>query len=421
MKNAKLKVCLYFILTYSIFCLVSLNRHSHTTSFNYHSEIFSDKAGYNVYLPALFIYDFNAANFPKHTDVKTGNGFILDSINQKIITKYPYGVALLESPFWLTAHVFSNSKDGYSSFYQKAIDFSGCFYLTLGLFFLFFIFRHQTNNKKSLLFSALFVLSSGIFYYGIFETGMSHIYSFCSLSIILYLLFNKTSINEIYYLTYLAIACLVYVVVRPINAVFLVPVLVYFLYLNNELYFNQKSITSISRAQFAVLVLIIILFIAPQLAYYKYAFGSFIAKSYQNESFETPTFSRMFEVLFSPNNGLLIYYPVCLLLVLYAFFTQNKFKPLLTILFLSYLIIYASWWSLSLGCSFGHRAFNDIFLLFLIPVFLNPNKIQKWLILTIILLAIVNFKFIFSYDTCLYTSLNWDFAEYQSILFGEFK
>jgi hypothetical protein len=36
-------------------------------------------------------------------------------------------------------------------------------------------------------------------------------------------------------------------------------------------------------------------------------------------------------------------------------------------------------------------------------------------------MALINFKFIFSYDSCLFTSYNWDFTEYKSILFGEFK
>ena len=111
----------------------------------------------------------------------------------------------------------------------------------------------------------------------------------------------------------------------------------------------------------------------------------------------------------------------CLVMIIYSFLTNHKFTFLLLSLFIIYILIYASWWSLSLGCGFGHRAMNDIVLVFFAPFFIFSEKPKKWIILTILALAIVNFKFIFSYDSCLYTSVNWDFTEYTSILFGDFK
>lgn len=417
----KLKITGLFILVYTLFCFISLNRHSQSKIFTYHSELWADKAGYNVYLPSLFIYDFKATNFPENLDFKIGNGFTLDSLSGKVITKYPYGVSLLQGPFWLVAHVISDTKDGYSIYYQKSVDFAGCFYLTLGLFFLFFMFKKHNSLGQSILLSLLVVLSSGLFYYGIFETGMSHIYSFCSLSVLLYLLLNKNYFKPTTYLIYISIISLIYLVVRPINAFFLLPLFAYFIYINQNDYFNKSILLNLNKKQIISIFIIAILFALPQLLYYKYAFGSFIAKSYQNESFQTPTFSRILELLFSPNNGLLIYYPICIVMVIYSFWTNHKFKSGLLILFITYILIYASWWSLSLGCGFGHRAMNDIILLFFLPLFLFPVKIKKWLVVMVICMSIINLKFIFSYDSCLFTSYNWDFTEYKSILFGEFK
>lgn len=421
MRQQRNNILICFFFTYAAFIILSLNRHSHTQSFNYHSEIFADKAGYNVYLPSLFIYNFDANQFPSHSDIKTGSGFTLDTISGKVISKYPYGVSLLQSPFWLVAHIFSDSKDGYSFYYQKSVDFAGSFYLTLGLFFLFFTFRKQNTLWQSILYCLLVVLSSGIFYYGIFETGMSHIYSFCCLSILLYLFFNKNKFKQAFYVLLIAILSSVYLIIRPINALFLLPILGYFLMSNHENYFNRNSILNLTKKQIIFTFVVCSLFFLPQFIYYKYAFGSFFVKSYQNEPFEVPTFSRIIELLFSPNNGLLIYYPVCLLMIIYSIFSKHKFHILIISLFIIYVLIYASWWSLSLGCGFGHRAMNDIILVFFIPLFAYTEKPKKWIILTILALAIVNFKFIFSYDTCLYTSINWDFTEYASILFGEFK
>jgi hypothetical protein len=419
MPKQKLNTSIAFLLVFGLFIFLSLNRHSKSKPFTYHSELWADKAGYNVYLPSIFIYNFNATQFPKNIVTKTGNGFKLDSTSQKIITKYPYGVSLLQSPFWLVAHFIADTKDGYSSPYQKSIDIAGSFYLALGLFFVFFLFKKQYSRLQSILLSIVTLFSSGIFYYGIFETGMSHIYSFFCLAILLYLIFNKKKHNSITYLYLLAISTTLYIVIRPINTIFLMPLFSYFIYLNNPNYFNFHTLLNLKWKEIAVIILLVLIIISPQLFYYKYAFNEFFAKSYQNESFQFPTIDRITKLLFSPNNGLLIYYPTCLLLIFYSFIQKHNFRYVALILFASYVVIYASWWSLSLGCSFGHRAMNDIYLLFLIPIFFKPLK--KWVLISIIILSLANFKFIFSYDTCLYTSINWDYTEYLSILFGEFK
>ena len=421
MSKYNLKIICIFILVFGLFSFLSLNRHSQSKIFTYHSELWADKAGYNVYLPSLFIYDFDATNLPDSLDYKVGNGFTLNRLSGKIITKYPYGVSLLQSPFWLMAHALSEKKDGYSIFYQKSIDFAGCFYLTLGLFFLFFILKKNYSQWQCISLSLLIIISSGIFYYGIFETGMSHIYSFCTFSILLYLLLNKNNFKPTNYILLISIISLVYIVVRPINVLFLLPILGYFIYLNDANYFNRTTISDINKKQILLILSVSVLLILPQLAYYKYAFGNFFVKSYQNEPFEIPTLNRIIELLFSTNNGLLIYYPICLVMIIYSFWTNHKFKVLLLILFVFYILIYASWWSLSLGCGFGHRAMNDIILVFFVPLFIFAIKPKKSIILIILALAIVNFKFIFSYDTCLYSSENFDFTEYKSILFGEFK
>lgn len=417
----KLKIVLIFISVFGLFSFISLNRHSSAKPFTYHTELWADKAGYNVYLPSLFIYDFNANSFPKKIDYNTGNGYSLDTTSGKVITKYPYGVSLLQSPFWLIAHCISYKKDGYSFYYQKSIDVSASFYLTLGLFFLFFIFNQYHSLKQSVLLCLTVILSSGIFYYGIFETGMSHIFSFCVLAILLYLLLNRNKFNSAYYPIFIFSIAVLYIIIRPINSLFIIPIILYFLYIDDKNYLNRDTIRNLRFKDFFLFLLIFILFAIPQLTYYKYAFGNFLAKSYQNESFEIPTFGRVTELLFSPNNGLLIYNPICIILIIYSIVKKHKFSFLVILLFAIYVLIYSSWWSLSLGCGFGHRAMNDIFIALFFPFLTSSKKISKILTFTFIILVLVNIKFIFSYDSCLYTSLNWDFTEYSSILFGDFK
>ena len=414
MPNKK-NIVLFFAI-YSLFCFLSLNRHSQAKPNTYHAEIWADKAGYNVYLPALFIYDFNASTFPHQLEAHTGYGFTLDSLSKKVVTKYPYAVALMQSPFWLLAHVASSQKDGYSLFYQKSIDFAGSFYLTLGLFFLYSLVRRYQTTSLSILLTLLIALSTGIFYYGIYETGMSHIYSFCCLAIILYLLTSPViNVSKLISIVFLS---LLFVVIRPINVLFLIPIIISIAYKTKKI----STILHLLNVKIIVTCLLItFLLILPQLVYYKYAFGSFFTMSYKNEPFVTPNLYRIVELLFSPNNGLLIYYPVLIVLFVFYFMYKQLFNALPIGLLWLYIMIYAAWWSLSLGCGFGHRAMNDIIIVFFLPFIFSDRKISKLFIGCLIICALINLKFILSFDTCLHFSTNWNYQEYVSIVFGEFK
>lgn len=417
MSKNKFKILFAFILVFGLFAFISLNRHSVARNFTYHSELWADKAGYNVYLPALFIYDFNANQLPENLEMKTGNGFHADSLSGKIITKYPYGVSLLQSPFWVMAHVISPEKDGYSYFYQKSIDIAGSFYLSLGLFFLFFTIRKFRSVNQSVILAMGIVLSTGIFYYGIFDTGMSHIYSFACLSIILYLLLNLTNTNFKKYLLLIGFISILYVIVRPLNSLFLIPILLYFYFSSGHFILSHIF----SWKFISIMALLSVVLVAPQLFYYKYGFGSYFSNSYQNEPFVFPSLNRISILLFGSDNGLFIYYPILLVLLFYMIKSFNSLSKLGLGLLLIYILIYASWWSLSLGCGFGHRAINDIALVLFIPLFITGKKTEPIFLTLIIICSLVNIKFMFSYDSCLFTSDSWNYTEYLSILFGEFK
>jgi hypothetical protein len=333
------------------------------------------------------------------------------------VTKYPYGVSLLQSPFWLIAHSFSSKKDGYTFLYQKSIDIAGSFYLCAGLFFLFFTLRKFKSLVESIGISMCIILSTGIFYYGIFDTGMSHIYSFACLSCIFYLGINLKESNFKRYLLLIGIVSILYVVIRPLNLLFLLPILVYF-------YFSSAPFIRgyiFSGPLIFSIVLFACVFITPQLLYYKYAFGSFFTNSYQNEPFILPDLNRISVLLFGSDNGVFIYYPVLLIILFYLIKNFNRMSKFALGIFLTYILIYASWWSLSLGCGFGHRAINDISLMLFIPLFLNPKKTSPVLLFLLFACSLVNIKFMFSYDSCLFNTDTWNYSEYLSILFGEFK
>ncbi|NBY10976.1 MAG: hypothetical protein EBQ77_08260, partial [Sphingobacteriia bacterium] len=178
---------LTFILGFFIF--LSLNRHSKSGIQNYHSEIWADKAGYYIYLPAFFIYNFQVDGLPAEIDKKTGNGFIVR--DGKIITKYTYGVALLQAPFFIICHVLSKlcnlQDDGFSLIYHKSINIAAVIYSFFSFIFLFNFLIRYLKKKVVIITLACLYIGTNIFYYSVFETGMSHIYSLFLFASYLYL------------------------------------------------------------------------------------------------------------------------------------------------------------------------------------------------------------------------------------------
>ncbi len=97
------KLTIYLAIVAVFLLFLSLNIHSNKKPANYRCEIHADKAGYYVYLPALFLYDFNPNKFPKNIENTIGEGFAFIKKNsendQKVIfTKYPCGVNYCSIP-----------------------------------------------------------------------------------------------------------------------------------------------------------------------------------------------------------------------------------------------------------------------------------------------------------------------------------
>ena len=57
-----------FITLWSCLLLITINKHIRRQPNTYDSEIFADKAGYYVYLPATFIYNWNGQEMPDSID-----------------------------------------------------------------------------------------------------------------------------------------------------------------------------------------------------------------------------------------------------------------------------------------------------------------------------------------------------------------
>ena len=177
----------YVVLFLLIFILINV-RQKIVTNFN--CEICADKAGYYMYLPAIFQYGFKVDNYPEKLDEQHGNGFRIDKVNNKIITKFTCGVALLQFPFYsfgtLIAKVFSLNVLPYSFYYLFFINIGAAFYIVLGLYFMRKWLNYYVDDISSFLTILIIFFGTNLYYYTLDESLMTHLYSFSLFSALLY-------------------------------------------------------------------------------------------------------------------------------------------------------------------------------------------------------------------------------------------
>lgn len=420
----------YAILLLGVVVFLSFNRHSKSTYNNYHSVIWADKAGYYIYLPATFIYNWDASKLDTSVTRSTGNGFILQDDN-KINTKYTYGVALLEAPFFLTAHALAKltgePADGFSRYYHWSIMMASAFYLFLGLFFLGKFLRHHFNQGVVLISLSSILLATNLYYYTIDDAGMSHVFSFMAFSLFLFAYKESTVIDRKRYTRFLVpLSIGLIIAIRPINIVF--PLFLWFWDLNDQSIPQRLKRLVADRKALALMLAIPAILLIPQLAYWHHLSGKFLYDSYVNEGFSNWAAPQLGAVWFSPHAGLFLYTPLMLCIVAGWFLLKQKSAGnawLILILFLVVSYIFGSWWSWHLGCGFGHRGYVEYFAIFSVPLGYFISRIwnsgnaarRTGLLLLILVLSAYNLKLNYSYPGCWMVD-TWDFAQFFHYLFN---
>jgi len=419
---------LFKLLLFSILLFLTFNKQSRNGVFTYKSQIWGDKAGYYVYLPAAFKYQFNSTLFPDSIATKTGNGFKLNLENQIVYTKYSLGVALMQMPFYLLADVAAKplgfKNDGFSLIYHWAIDVAAVFYLTLALLLLNSLLLNYCSRSVAFL-SLLFLFgASNLYYYGIAETGMSHVYSFFLFAAFLKLAHNFSSRLKLSFSGYLLLGLVsgLIVLIRPTNIIFLSAGLFFHFHPNVSLF---RKIKALPIPQVLMSLLIAFLVLVPQFLYWKYSSGNYIHYAYSNEGF---IWSRplMLHTLFSPNNGFILYSPL-FLFVLVGIYLMKKQQPenalYLALLFAGITYLFSCWWSWEFGCAFGARSYVEFWALFLFPLaamikhILEAKVFIKWTLLTILtFFFMLNLEMIYIYDGCYYGNGAWDWEAYLKLL-----
>ncbi len=379
--------------------LVSLNFHK--KNYDY-AMMTSDSEGYYLYLPAVFIYH----SFDHVTAEKEGLNFVdccgLDSIT--VQDRYPYGAALLETPFFLVGHAYASwfmgpshpapenfnhppegffsliftrgytpergQATGWSPPYMIAIMIAAAFYVALGLWFVKEILKRYFTLPVALLTPLVILLGTNLYYYSYRAAGMSHVYSFFLFAAFLWQLprfFENPGWKRCIWLGLtFGLIC----VTRPTNCI------IGFLFFLFDIYSWQQfkaRIKWLAGLGWKLLLMagMVFLMAIPQMIFYKIMYGSALTWSYGKEGFDYWNHPQVGNVLFSHQNGFFMYAPVLLLMapglvIAWKNKTGSPFAVLVIFMLATY--IFASWWAWWFGGAFGHRCYVEYLALLALPL-----------------------------------------------------
>jgi hypothetical protein len=357
-----------------------------------------DGNGYYAYLPAVFLYQDFSFSFlvdQKHPELHAFSGGFLNEVDScHRVNKYFCGEALLLSPFFLTAIVLSKIVgfpiDGYSFFFQLSVSFAALFYLLLGLYFLYRLFRiSNISDRLSGFILVLLLFGTNLAYYAFIQPAMSHVYSFSLISMFLYhatVFFQKKQLKGAMIATFLLALI---VLVRPVNIMILAALP--FTAGTFSCFWDVIKAT-IHRRGLLIMTLIFISIISLQFIFYRLETGSFLLWSYSGEKFDWGN-PHWWKVLWSYRKGFFIYTPLFLhfLISLLLLAKQHRGYRSLQAFFFFCIISYviSSWWNWYYGDSFGQRPFIDYYSFFALVIAKAFETVKnRWIQLTTALLAL---------------------------------
>jgi hypothetical protein len=327
--------------------------------------IWSDTEGYFSYLPLVFtIGDVHKLPDGSVNGRKNAAG--------ENVIKYTCGIAYFQMPaFFLTKaymkYTGNANPDIFAHEFCYAVWITGFLVGVLGLFFLNKALQERgfSPGIPALTLGTVF-FGTNLFHYMTLESGMSHAYSFGLFSFVLWFsprfFKNPSTLGAML----LGLICPWIMLIRPTNVVFILFVVWANFYDDKKQFFPffQKNILKIALALVAGFLVFV-----PQFLYWKEMTGQWLKFSYEGETFSHWIEPKITAVLLDPQNGLFLYSPAVVLMVVGMFLGKNNNKILgngggQILLFGLITYIFGSWWAWWFGGAFGHRSYVEFYAVF---------------------------------------------------------
>jgi hypothetical protein len=346
------------------------------------SPVRSDGEGYYAYLPSYLLYhddSFRVLISGHLSPSRTGFppsafGFSLQSTGHWL-DKYPVGEAILLLPFFLIGHlaalVAGVPADGYSNPELYAVGVAGLVYTVLGLSALGAALRRWFSDWVVAVTLVAVTFGTSVFHYATFDSIFAHAFSFFAVSVMLLCALRWYECpRSLLRALLLGLAVGAVIAVRLTDAVLIPAVLV--LGVGSRPALRQRLLLFRGHAAGgAVAVAAAAAVLAPQVITWYLATHHLLVRPYPGESFYF-SHPHLIGSLFSFRpHGLLPYAPVlavALVGLVASWRWRRDLAVPVTLAFLPFWYLVASWWDWSFTAGFGDRAFNDIVPFLAIPL-----------------------------------------------------
>lgn len=343
--------------------------------------LYGDDMGYYVYLPSAFIYhNLDSINtIPENEDMNGSTRWYLGAMagqwttpNGHVLVQYTYGVAAMEAPFFLAAHVWEQltggRPNGFAPSYMLAIRLATLFYGALGLWLLYRVLRRYFGPNGSLAGVAGIFLGSNLFWFTLHQAGMAHVPLFFLYALLMYLTIRLYEKPGWFLFAAIAFVAGFITLLRPTDIICLIIPLLYGVYrkehLRQRLLFLKKHWRAI-----ALMLPVFALPLLPQALYWKALSGSYFYDSYGEGQQFFWTHPKIIEGLFYFQNGWLAYSPLLIFSVL-GLVLYRAYRPwnwIIWILFPVYVYITYCWYCYNYINGLGSRPMIHLYPLLALP------------------------------------------------------
>jgi hypothetical protein len=290
--------------------------------------------------------------------------------------KYGIGWSVVSLPFYLVADaivvtgralgVWTLERDGYNAVYQVCLQMGHFLLAGFALLLAYRVVRRWCAREPAVQGIALTWAASPLLYYQTSNLSMSHGVTFFSVTLCAYALVKaETSSGRLWPWWLAGVALGLAAITRFQTAVF--GVLPLWMWVRHAR--QSGSMVTSARSALAFVAGALPL-VALQLVAWKIVYGSWLVYSYGQEKepfFWTDPAVR--EVLFSANHGLFYWHPFLIAGLVGLLVLARKERGLVRAgVAVAAITIYvnAAWWCWWFGSSFGSRAFDGVFLFFML-------------------------------------------------------
>jgi hypothetical protein len=331
-----------------------------------------DIVSYYAYLPGLVIHEDLSFSF---LDKKIPIGSTIwteRTPDNRRVLKMTCGLSILYAPFFFIAHGIAllqpdmYEPNGYSMIYSLFLILSDIFYTLVGLWVLSNILLRYFSDAIAALTILSVYFSTNMLYYSLFEV-MSHNYSFCLVTIFIFLIIKWhekiTFANSIL----IGLVFGLITLIRPVDCLVFIIFLFYGISEKKEFLGKLRLFWS-HRVQLLIIIICATLIFSIQMAYWKYATGHYLFWSYTTERFYL-THPEIIKGLFGFRKGWFIYSPIMFFATIGLLFTV-KYARQFTLGFIFLIIAFSyitfTWWCWWYGGGLSCRPMIDIYGVFAI-------------------------------------------------------